>query len=153
MFGSDAEALKRVLADAADKRDKEHAAKPAPVEGGGFARLPLNLCGNETERRRIVDLLNGRKGDYPCGLLICDAVAPGAPLIYANGYLEDMTGHAHHEILGRSYSFLQRRGRYATARHDLVDRATSDALAAAFNKVRSRSRMCWSRGLPRWRHG
>jgi len=125
--------LKRVLANAAEERGKAAALQQGAAATEGS--LPLNLCGNEAEKRRICNLLNARKGDYPCGLLICDAMERGVPVVYANGYFEDATGYAQHEILGRPYNFAQRRGVYATAEHELVDRATSAELATALQKV------------------
>jgi hypothetical protein len=125
--------LKRVLANAAEERGK--AAQSPGGTAAAESSLPLNLCCNEAEKRRICNLLNARPGDYPCGLLICDAMERGVPVVYANGYLEDATGYAQHEILGRPYNFAQRRGVYATAEHELVDRTTSAELATALQKV------------------
>jgi PAS domain-containing protein len=126
--------LKRVLANAAEERGKT-AESPGGTAAAAEGSLPLNLCGNEAEKRRICNLLNARPGDYPCGLLICDAMERDVTVVYANGYLEDATGYAQHEILGRPYNFAQRRGVYATAEHELVDRTTSAELATALQKV------------------
>ena len=68
------------------------------------------LCRDISDRKhQDADLHLLKRGieASPNGMLMVDARSPDMPVVYANPAFIEMTGYAHHEVIGRNCRFLQ----------------------------------------------
>ncbi|OHD25970.1 MAG: hypothetical protein A2Y38_19300 [Spirochaetes bacterium GWB1_59_5] len=111
------------------------------MDGNGTIHHYFALKEDITERKRMQELMRLQSqamDSAPGYILICDALIPDQPIIYANQAFEILTGYSKSEVVGKNPRFLQGVNKHQTGleeiRRGLRENAPSQVLIQNYRK-------------------